>query len=188
MFVLLLLFGLFYGTYNISAYDLNQATISVYLSGAAYCGKDHYKSMVLSGSATGFVYEDTLYDIAADLQGYIGYLPSTKSIYVALRGSSSAMNWLDDAEIKLVDYTTYPECNCKVHYGFYRSIQGIINKTISTVAILQKRFPFYTVILTGHSYGASIIGHGTRQSQYNGGNIQFRPAPGRRSPLRRIYK
>jgi hypothetical protein len=138
-----------------AAYDLNQANVSVYLSGAAYCGKDKYKSMGLSGPAQGFVYEDTLYDITTDLQGYIGYLPFTKSIYVALRGSSSALNWLDDAEIKLVDYTTFPDCKCKVHYGFYRSIQGIVNRTISTVSILKKRFPHYTVIMTGHSYGAS---------------------------------
>jgi hypothetical protein len=150
---LLLAFWIFSGL----AYDLNQANVSVYLSGAAYCGKDKYKSMTLSDPANGFVYEDTLYDIKTDLQGYIGYLPATKSIYVALRGSSSALNWLDDAEIKLVDYTTFPECKCKVHYGFYRSIQGIVNRTISTVSILKKRFPQYTIIMTGHSYGASTI-------------------------------
>lgn len=154
MIILLLLVGIFYAK-NILAYDLHQANVSVYLSGAAYCGKDKYKTLILSGPASGFVYEDTLYDIKTDLQGYIGYLPSTKSIYVSLRGSSSALNWLDDSEIKLVNYDTFPECNCKVHYGFYRSIQGIVNRTISTVSLLQKRFPLYTVIVTGHSYGAS---------------------------------
>jgi len=153
MHLLLLAFWIFSGL----AYDLNQANVSVYLSGAAYCGKDKYKSMTLSGPTQGFVYEDTIYDIKTDLQGYIGYLPSTKSIYVALRGSSSALNWLDDAEIKLVDYTSFPDCKCKVHYGFYRSIQGIVNRTISTVSLLRKRFPQYTVIMTGHSYGASTV-------------------------------
>lgn len=145
------------GYSNIFAYDFNQANVSVYLSGAAYCGKDKYKSMSLSGPAVGFTYETTLYDIHTDLQGYIGYLPSTKSIYVALRGSSSALNWLDDAEVKLVDYTSFPDCKCKVHYGFYNSIQGIVNRTISSVSLLQKRFPQYTIIMTGHSYGAATV-------------------------------
>jgi hypothetical protein len=156
MQVLFLIVWVFYGLYTF-AYDLNQANVSAYLSGAAYCSKDKYKSMSLSGPAGGFIYETTLYDIKTDLQGYIGYLPSIKSIYVALRGSSSALNWLDDAEVKLVDYTSFPACKCKVHYGFYRSIQGIANRTISTVSILKKRFPQYTIIMTGHSYGASTV-------------------------------
>jgi hypothetical protein len=37
--------------------------------------------------ASGFVYQDILYDIKTDLQGYIGYLSPKKKIYVALRGS-----------------------------------------------------------------------------------------------------
>ena len=81
--------------------DLNQLNIGVWLSGAAYCGKDKYKSMSLSGPAMGFVYRETLYDVKTDLQGYIGTLSSSKSIYVVLRGSSSTMNWLDDFEVSL---------------------------------------------------------------------------------------
>lgn len=157
MYILFLLIGLFYSIYSPPIYNLQKANVTVYLSGAAYCGKDQYKSMILSGPATGFVYEDTLYDIKSDLQGYIGYLSTTKTIYVALRGSSSALNWLDDAEVKLIDYNSFPECNCKVHYGFYSSIQGIINRTITTVSLLKKRFPLYSVIMTGHSYGASTV-------------------------------
>lgn len=154
MQVLLSLFFLFRLVCSYT-YDLHQANISVYLSGAAYCGKDKYKTMTLSGPAIGFIYENTLYDPKTDLQGYIGYLPSKKSIYVSIRGSSSAMNWLDDAEVKLVNYTSFPYCNCKVHYGFYRSIQEITEKTITAVSSLKKRFPTYSIIMTGHSYGAS---------------------------------
>ena len=138
-----------------SPLDLGQLNTGVWLSGAAYCGKDKYKSMILGGPASGFVYKDTLYDIRTDLQGYIGTLATTKSIYVVLRGSSSTMNWLDDFEVKQVPYTTYPECNCKVHYGFYRSALGVSNRTIDTVKALKKLYPTYSVVVTGHSYGAS---------------------------------
>lgn len=138
-----------------SVYNKDQANTCVYLSGAAYCGKENYETMVLRGPATGFVYKETLYDIKTDLQGYIGYLVSKKSIYVVLRGSSSVLNWLDDLQIRLVDYASWPTCNCKVHNGFYKSALSVTNRTLETVTILKKKFPTYTVIITGHSYGAS---------------------------------
>ena len=140
---------------NSTQFDLVQLNTSVWLSGAAYCGKEKYESMQLSGPAANFVYKDTLYDSSTDLQGFIGIIPSTKSIYVVIRGSSSKMNWLDDLEVRKVDYTTYPQCDCKVHNGFYRSALGVSNHTISAVKTLQNIYPTYSVIVTGHSYGAS---------------------------------
>jgi hypothetical protein len=137
------------------SYDSTQLNTCVWLSGAAYCGKDNYKTMILDGPASGFIYKETLYDVKTDLQGYIGILPTTKSIYVVIRGSSSIMNWLDDFEIKLVPYNTFQECNCSVHYGFYNSALGVATKTIDTVKSLQKKYSGYSVVATGHSYGAS---------------------------------
>ncbi len=140
---------------NSTQFDLEQLNTSVWLSGAAYCGKEKYETMRLSGPATNFVYKDTLYDSKTDLQGFIGILSSTKSIYVVIRGSSSKMNWLDDLEVRKVEYTTYPQCDCKVHNGFYHSALGVSNHTISAVKTLQNIYPTYSVIVTGHSYGAS---------------------------------
>lgn len=133
----------------------NQLNTSVWLSGAAYCGKDKYSTMKLSGPASGFIYKDTLYDVKTDLQGYIGILPEEKNIYVVIRGSSSIMNWVDDFEVKKVPYTTYPDCNCYVHNGFYRSALGVRNKTIDSIRLLKKQYPLYDIIVTGHSYGSS---------------------------------
>ena len=135
-------------------WDNTILSTGVWLSGAAYCEKDSYTTMILGGPATGFVYKETLHDIHTDVQGYIGVMPSTDTIYVVIRGSSSVLNWLDDFEIKLVDYTTYPDCGCTVHNGFYRSALAIRNKTIDTVRLLKKKYN--TVVLTGHSYGASV--------------------------------
>ena len=137
-------------------YDSTQLLNGVWLSGAAYCGKDNYKTMKVGGPATGFVYHDTLHDSKTDIQGYTGILSSSKTIYVVLRGSSSLMNWLDDFEIRQVSYNSYPECNCKVHNGFYRSSMGITNKTLDSVNILRKKYPSYSVVVTGHSYGAAV--------------------------------
>jgi hypothetical protein len=139
-----------------SMYNINIATQSVYLSGASYCDKSQYSSMIID-KIPDFTYVTTLYDLKTDLQGLIGYSSSNKIIYVSFRGSSSALNWMDDFEVKLVPYISYNECfNCKIHNGFYRSALSVTNKTIDTLKILQKRFPLYTILLTGHSYGASI--------------------------------
>ena len=139
-------------------YNLNQLTNGVWLSGAAYCGKENYKTMQLVGPVTGFEYVNTLYDPKTDIQGFIGILPSDKTIHVVLRGSSSVMNWLDDFEIKLVNYETFPECECNVHYGFYRSALNIRNETINIVKDLTKIYPYYPIYINGHSYGSSV-GH-----------------------------
>jgi hypothetical protein len=155
--ILYALFFLIFFTNKMYTYNLDQAQISIYLSGAAYCNKSNYSKMKLIGPAQGFIYERLLYDIKTDLQGFVGYLPSYKTIYISLRGSSSKLNWMDDFEVRLVPYTSYSECNCKVHNGFYRSTLGIVNETLTTVSILKKRFPLYQIILTGHSYGASTV-------------------------------
>lgn len=136
-------------------YSEDLLNTGVWLSGAAYCGKDAYPTMKLSGPAEGFVYTSTLYDPRTDLQGYIGYHSTKKIIGVVIRGSSSVMNWLDDFEVKQVPYDTWVECGCKVHNGFYKSALGVTNKTIETVGILKKRFPGFQILVTGHSYGAS---------------------------------
>jgi len=148
--------------------DLVQLNTSVWLSGAAYCGKEKYETMRLSGPAADFVYKDTLYDSSTDLQGFIGIIASTKTIYVVIRGSSSKMNWLDDLEVRKVEYTTYPECDCKVHNGFYRSALGVSNHTISAVKTLQNIYPTYSVLVTGHSYGASCGQLLTMELERNG--------------------
>lgn len=140
---------------NVNAYDVTQLNVGVWLSGAAYCDINEYDKMILNGPAMGFIYKHKMIDIKTDLQGYIGIIPSTESIYVVLRGTSSIINWLDDLEVKLVNYTSFPDCNCKVHYGFYKSVLGIKNMTIDYVKILKKEYPNYSVIVTGHSYGAA---------------------------------
>lgn len=125
----------------------------VWLSGAAYC--DHYDTMHLGGPVTDFIYKATLYDKTSDLKGYVGVLPSSETIYVVLRGSSSVKNWLEDFEARLVSYDSYPSCKCKVHNGFYHSSLNIANQTIAEVNKLKYVYPSYHVIITGHSYGAS---------------------------------
>jgi hypothetical protein len=139
-----------------AAFDRNQADISVWLSAAASCGKENIKAHTFKGPTTGFVVTDTIADIPNDTEGYIGYLPSDKSIYVVYRGSHSIRNWIANIDARKVNYTSFPECNCQVHKGFYEAEQNIIDRVIREVKRLKVSNPTYTVKVTGHSLGAAL--------------------------------
>lgn len=141
---------------TVHSFNLDELQTGVWLCGAAYCKKQDYPTMKIAGLGSGFVFNQTLYNKKTDIQGYIGTLPSSKSIYTVIRGSSSTLNWLDDFEIRLVPYKTFPECNCNVHHGFYETTLEIRDQVIHTVQNLKLEFPDYKVIVTGHSLGAAI--------------------------------
>lgn len=141
---------------NSIMYNNNTAEIGVWLSAATYCDRQNYSTMVLSGPATGFQYYSTLYDIKTATQGYMGvYLPK-KQIYIIFRGSSFTRNWIDNSMIRLIPYNTFPDCNCTVHSGFYKSVENIYPSVYSFIQKLLHLYPSYEVIVTGHSYGAAI--------------------------------
>jgi hypothetical protein len=147
-----------FAQYNetLSAWDNNQAQISLWLSAAAYCGKSAYKTHTFKGPTTGFVVTYIIYDSATDTQGYIGYLPSDKSIYVTYRGSQDIRNWVTNLDAFKTAYTTYPECNCQVHKGFFNTEQKVISGVLSEVKRLKGLYGSYAVKVTGHSLGAAL--------------------------------
>ena len=160
-------------------FNIAQANTSLWLSAAAYCGSSNYMSHVFKGPTEGFVVTGIIEDVRSDtegffllfafffflmiimektLEGFIGYLPSDKSIYVAYRGSSSTRNWITNLDVVKTAYTSYPECNCEVHKGFYDAEQVVISKVISEVKRL-KSLPVistYSIKTTGHSLGAAL--------------------------------
>ncbi len=137
--------------------DNVQSQVGVWLSGASYCDQKQYSTMRLAGPATGFLFGDTLYDSKTDVLGYTGVLPSEKTVYVIFRGSSSLLNWIDDAEVIKTDYSTYPQCACQVHSGFYKASNGLKAATIKSVKQLQALYKGYNqIVVTGHSLGAAV--------------------------------
>ena len=90
--------------------------------------------------------------------GFVGYLPSDKSIYVVFRGSSSIRNWITNLDAYKTSYTSYPACKCEVHKGFYGAEQIVIGGIISEVKRLKSisSLSTYSVKTTGHSLGAAL--------------------------------
>lgn len=156
MFLFYLLYIFLFLVHKGFTFDLNIANISVWLSSAAYCDKELYPNMTLSGPASGFKYIDTLYDLKTDTQGFIGYHHNSHAIYVVIRGTSSALNWLDNIQMLHTPYLTYPECACNVHSGFYKSALSVKDRVLFLVQLLHIKYPTYRIINTGHSLGAAI--------------------------------
>jgi len=153
--MLLFLFIAVASSFVMGDWQMKQANISVWLSGAAYCQKAEYTTMKFGGPATGFEVTHVLHNKTSDLHGFAGILPSTKTIYLVFRGTKSILNWMEDIEIQLVPY---PGCQSSgyVHRGFYESAIGIQEQTVNALINLLKIHPDYGVIVTGHSYGAAI--------------------------------
>lgn len=140
-----------------SNFDIAQANISVWLSAAASCGRDNYKNHTFQGPTKGFVLTSIVDNLIHDTEGYVGYLPSDRSIYVVFRGSISTRNWLTDFNAFKTPYLTFPECNCEVHEGFYKTEQNVIDRIIREVNRLKTFLPSdYAVKVTGHSLGAAL--------------------------------
>ena len=142
--------------FGVFGYNSDIAHSAVWLSGAAYCGKENYNTMKLAGPATDFIVGDVLYDPKTDLQGYTGVLKSDTSIYVVFRGSSSKLNWMADFEVIKDEYLTFPECGCKVHHGFYKATKNLKDDAIKSVKALKQKYGYSNVIVTGHSLAAAV--------------------------------
>mmetsp|Transcript_18335 Transcript_18335/g.30571 ORF Transcript_18335/g.30571 Transcript_18335/m.30571 type:complete len:281 (+) Transcript_18335:33-875(+) len=131
---------------------------ALWLCAATQCSKDEYMSRTFIGPTTGFVTTSVIYDHHSDTTGFIGYLPSDKTIFVVFRGTSSVKNTITDIDAFKTDYVSFPECQCQVHEGFYKSEQSIIDQVIADVRALQAMAPLkgYEVVVTGHSLGAAV--------------------------------
>jgi hypothetical protein len=129
---------------------------ALWLSAATYCSPDTYLTREFVGPTKGFVATKEIYDKKSDTTGYIGYLPSDKHIYVLFRGSSSIQNWISDLDAIKTDYTTFPECKCKVHKGFFDAEQQVASFVVDEVRRLKGELSGYSVTVAGHSLGAAL--------------------------------
>jgi hypothetical protein len=92
--------------------------LSLTLSNVAYCGQAQYLDHVYSGNVAAFVPTKVIFEVKHDVNSFVGYLPSDKSIYVAFRGSETVDNWLTDFNVDKDKYKVWPEFKCKIHSGF----------------------------------------------------------------------
>jgi hypothetical protein len=142
----------------VDTYNSTTAVNAIYFCKAAMCPEQQIQDWNC-GEACSFhtsmeniiVYANS----STKTQGFTGYNAATNRIVVTFRGSSTALNWLEDFDFFLVDYPLCP--HCKIHQGFDGTYKSMISQVIVDLNVLIAKYPNAdNILITGHSLGAAI--------------------------------
>ncbi|KII90280.1 hypothetical protein PLICRDRAFT_175042 [Plicaturopsis crispa FD-325 SS-3] len=116
-------------------------------------------------------------DSGTDTQGFVARDDTRKEIVVSLRGSSSAEDFLTDAELLLKDFSsagTSPPSGTQVHTGFINAWNAVASNVTSIVADQLSSHSGYAIVTTGHSLGGSLSSLAGITLQQNNPNADIR--------------
>jgi len=91
-----------------------------------------------------------------ETHGFVLHDPDTNSIILAIRGTQSLLDILDDVCVCFDPYENMCP-GCKVHRGFHERWESAKNQVIGIVEKYKARYPKAKLILTGHSLGGAVI-------------------------------
>mmetsp|Transcript_25554 Transcript_25554/g.51161 ORF Transcript_25554/g.51161 Transcript_25554/m.51161 type:complete len:354 (-) Transcript_25554:83-1144(-) len=137
-------------------FDWATGNTSIWLSSGAYCPTEVYLNRTYLGYSEGFTPTNIITDKDSDTAGYIGYMKKQSSIYIVMRGSVSFQNWIDDFDARQVPYNNTNCLDCYVHEGFSYAWNQVAHSVIPEVVELRRKFPTYSIIVTGHSLGGAL--------------------------------
>jgi len=98
-------------------------------------------------------------EAVTDTQGFIARDDTKKEIVVALRGSTSATDFLIDEEILLTPFLSLgvnAPVGSLAHTGFLTAWNSVASQVISTVETQLSAHPGYSLVTSGHSLGAAL--------------------------------
>ncbi len=89
-----------------------------------------------------------------DAFGYIGYNPQFSEIVISFRGSSSLQNWILNIQF-YKSQTPFGGGSGGVASGFYQYWTALRSKVTAALETLVRRYPSYSIAITGHSLGGA---------------------------------
>lgn len=91
---------------------------------------------------------------------------------LSFRGSRTISTWVANLDFGLTD--TDDLCKgCEAHGGFWKSWKTVADDIKSKIDAGLKKHPGYTVVLTGHSFGAAIATLGGTALRNDGYKIKL---------------
>ncbi|KAJ5621074.1 hypothetical protein N7510_005058 [Penicillium lagena] len=89
-----------------------------------------------------------------DVAGFLAADSTNKLLVLSFRGSRTISTWIANLNFDLSNSTL---CSgCEVHTGFWESWETVAATLTSEIDSAMKTYPGYTLVLTGHSFGAAL--------------------------------
>jgi hypothetical protein len=149
-----------------TSYNISFAKTAVEFAKIAYCQSSSIEAWAPRGGdgdpfkyAPGVVNVTFTHDrktlFGVGCASYVSYDKQRNMIVVGLRGTVDLEGWLVDFDFFQVD-PGYAGCvNCKVHGGLFSAWRRMSEVIVPAVLILGRAHPEATVLVTGHSMGAT---------------------------------
>ncbi|EHA28261.1 lipase [Aspergillus niger ATCC 1015] len=151
---------------DISSTVLDNIDLFAQYSAAAYCSSNIESTgttltcdvgncplVEAAGATTIDEFDDT--SSYGDPTGFIAVDPTNELIVLSFRGSSDLSNWIADLDFGLTSVSSICD-GCEMHKGFYEAWEVIADTITSKVEAAVSSYPDYTLVFTGHSYGAAL--------------------------------
>ncbi|KAJ0416363.1 Alpha/Beta hydrolase protein [Aspergillus carlsbadensis] len=115
-------------------------------------------------------YEECEY---GDVAGFVAADTTNSLIVVSFRGSRTIDTWIANLDFgkDSIDLCS----GCEVHGGFWRSWEVVADDITSGIESALATYPGYTVVFTGHSFGAAVATLGAAQLRNAGYAIELYP-------------
>ena len=142
------------------AYDTEGGMLALYYANAVKCDPDRVKDWRCGPACerAGPLHDVTMvYNDSYRVRGFAGYDPVRDRVVLSFRATSNAINWIENLDFQLVNYTTHPQCGagCKVHKGFYETYSFMALTLMPAVKAMLLAHPGAGLMVTGHSLGAA---------------------------------
>lgn len=166
-----------------ASYSPDEALLGIYWSNAVKCSHEKVMQWDCGAACTrgGRIENITLeWDDSLEVRAFVGYQPERNWIVWSFRGSVTTLNWIEDFDFSLVNYTSACGPSCRVHQGFLTTYSVLAKTLLPRYKALSLAYPSATTFITGHSLGAAQsefalldvlawLGNGTNVKLYNYG-------------------
>jgi lipase (class 3) len=106
-----------------------------------------------------------------NVAGFVAVDRTNQVIILSFRGtyttSSEYSNLLEDVHFWFTDWSQVCD-GCEAHNGFSTAWQNITDEAVSAILAAGFEFPGYSLVITGHSYGAAVATLATADLRHAG--------------------
>ncbi|KAJ5958007.1 Lipase class 3 [Penicillium vulpinum] len=151
---------------DVSTDLLGQLTLFSQWAGASYCTNNNNSTGDALSCAEGncplveAADTITLYEFDescsyGDVAGFLAVDKTNKLLVVSFRGSRTLTTWIANINFGFTDASGICS-DCEVHRGFWEAWETVADDLTSKIKAAQTKYPGYTLVLTGHSFGAAL--------------------------------